>query len=331
MVNGTAALHIALKLAGVRANDEVLMSTLTFIAPANAVRYCGAWPVFVDASEDHWQIDPQQVRAFCEHECERRDGTLVNKATGRRIAALLPVHILGHPAPVHELRDIARQFGLPIIEDAAEAVGAQLERKPVGHGSAMACLSFNGNKIMTTGGGGMLVTTDPVIADRARYLTTQAKDDPIESIHGEIGHNYRMTNLAAALGVAQFEQLSDFVAARRRIAARYAEQLSDLPGVVMMPQAPWADSSCWLSTIRIDADAFGVTSRDVLARLGEAGIESRPLWQPLHRSPAMADAPRRDCPVADALYDSCLSLPSSASLSESGQQRVIDVIRNAAR
>ncbi len=330
-INGTAALHIALKLAGVERDDEVLVPALTFIAPANAVRYHGAWPVFIDAEPTHWQIDPAAVERFCAEQCQKRGPDLFNRDTGRRVRALLPVHLLGHPVPLRELRDLAMRFGLVLIEDAAEAIGARYAGRPVGHGSGLATLSFNGNKLITTGGGGMLLTADAQLADRARHLTTQAKVDPIESIHDTVGHNYRLSNLAAALGVAQMQQLDELVAARRRIAATYAEQLADVPGLSFMPEAPEARASCWLTTVLIDQAASGMTSRELLRTLGAAGIEARPLWQPLHRSPAFADGPNRDCPIADRLHAQALSLPSSAHLTEADQQRVIDTIRRAAR
>jgi len=217
-VNGTAALHVALLVAGVKPDDEVLVSTLTFIAPANAVRYAGAWPVFIDAEPDYWQMDPQRVADFLEKECRLEKGELRNRSTGRRVKAIIPVHILGHPVNIKPILELARKFSLLVIEDATESLGAKYEGRPTGSLADMACFSFNGNKIITTGGGGMITTDNEAWARRAKYLTTQAKDDPVEYIHNEIGYNYRLTNMQAAMGCAQLEQLDDYVVKKRHIA-----------------------------------------------------------------------------------------------------------------
>src|SRR5262245_23809249 len=216
--SGTAALHTALVVAGIGADDEVLMPALTFIAPANAARYVGAWPVFVDVEPDHWQIDPGKLAEFLERECQWRDGALWNRTSGRRVRAVLPVDLLGHPFDADPILDLARSRELIVIEDATESLGARYKNRSVGRLGDLACFSFNGNKIVTSGGGGMIVTDDTNWADRARYLTTQAKDDPIEHQHGDVGYNYRLTNVQAAIGVAQLEQLDDHVERKRFIA-----------------------------------------------------------------------------------------------------------------
>ncbi|MBX6331155.1 MAG: LegC family aminotransferase [Gemmatimonadaceae bacterium] len=329
---GTAALHVALLLAGVERDDEVLTSTLTFIAPANAIRYVGAWPVFIDAEPGTWQMDPQKVTDFLERGCEWRDGALRNRATGRRVRAIIPVHILGHPVDTDPVLDVARKFGLTVIEDATESLGARYRGRPVGHLGDMACFSFNGNKLLTTGGGGMLVTDDEALAKRARYLTTQAKDDPVEYEHHEVGYNYRLTNLQAAMGVAQMEQLDAYVAAKRRIASTYAEALGEIPGLTIMPEASWAWSTFWMYTVLVDADTFGIGSRELLKTLERARIQTRPLWQPLHRSPAHRGAFAVDCSTAEDLHRRALSLPCSVGLTPESQREVIDqVTRLAAR
>ncbi len=203
-VNGTAALHIALLVAGVRPDDEVLVSTLTFIAPANAIRYAGAWPVFIDAEPRYWQMDPEQVENFIERNCRWAEGILVNRTTGRRVSAVVAVHILGHPVDLDPIVAVCRKYGLAIIEDATESLGARYKGRMVGTLGDIACFSFNGNKLITTGGGGMIVTDNADWARKAKYLTTQAKDDPLEYIHNEIGYNYRLTNLQAAMGCARW-------------------------------------------------------------------------------------------------------------------------------
>ncbi|MGZ8378121.1 MAG: LegC family aminotransferase [Gemmatirosa sp.] len=326
---GTAALHVALQLAGVGPDDEVLVPALTFIAPANAVRYVGAWPVFIDVDARHWQMDPDRVRDFLERGCAFRGGVLRNRVTGRRVAAMLPVHLLGHPVDAAPLLELAARYGLRLVEDATESLGASYRGTPVGHLGEMACFSFNGNKLLTTGGGGMLVTDDDRLAARARYLTTQAKDDAVEYVHREVGYNYRLTNVLAAMGLAQLERLDAHVAAKRRIAARYAETLGDVSGLTPMAEAPWAESVFWMYTLTVDPERFGTTARGLMAQLGCAGVQTRPLWQPLHRSPAHAGAYAVACPVADRVHAQALSLPCSVGLTTADQDRVIAAVRAA--
>ncbi len=325
-VNGTAALHIALQLAGVERDDEVLVSSLTFIAPANAIRYLGAWPVLVDAEPQYWQWDPGRVADFLLIECHFANGELRNKVSGRRVKALVPVHVLGHPVDLAPLLDLAREFGLRIVEDATESLGATYHGRPVGHLADLACFSFNGNKLLTTGGGGMIVTDNPDWARRAKYLTTQAKDDPVEYVHHEVGYNYRLTNVLAAMGCAQMELLDEYVAAKRRIAARYRESLADLSGLALMAEAEWAFSTFWMYTVLIDEKTFGCSSRALLARLHAQNIQTRPLWQPLHLSPAHAGAQFLHSGVSERLYRDALSLPCSVGLQPEQQDRVIDAI-----
>lgn len=327
--SGTAALHVAMLVAGVRPDDEVLVPALTFIAPANAVRYVGAWPVVIDVEPEFWQMDPRRVEGFLRQECEVRHGLLRNRRTGRRVAALLPVHALGHPCDMDPLVALAREFGLRVIEDATESLGARYRGRPTGLLGDVGCLSFNGNKLITTGGGGMVVTNDAAWAAKAKYLTTQAKDDPVEYVHREIGYNYRLTNIQAAIGCAQLERVTDYVAAKRRIASIYAGTLSGVPGLKTMKEAPWAESAWWLYTVLIDPDDFGMSSRRLMGVLGAAGIQTRPLWQPLNRSPVYAGAPGGDCPIAERIHSEALSLPSSIALSALDQRRVIETIQSS--
>jgi len=329
-VTGTAALHVALLVAGVQSGDEVVVSTLSFIAPANAVRYAGAVPVFVDAEPSYWQMDPAALRTFLEEECETAGGALRNRRTGRRVSAVLPVHVLGHPVDMDPVLDAARRFGLAVVEDATESLGARYKGRPVGRLGDVACFSFNGNKVVTSGGGGMIVTDRADWARRARYLTTQAKDDPVEYVHRETGFNYRLTNLQAALGCAQLERLDAKIAAKRRIAATYAQAFAERPGLTGMKTAAWAESIAWLYTVLV-GDEAGTDRRSLLAALQAQGVQTRPLWQPLHRSPAFADLPRRPCPVAERIHSAALSLPSSVGLTETDQERVIDAVLSSTR
>ncbi len=297
------------------------MSTLSFVAPANAIRYAGAHPVFVDAEPDFWQIDPALVHSFLDSECERRDGAVFNRTTGRRVAALLPVHVLGHPYDADAISAVARDFGLPVVEDAAEGLGARYRDTPLGRLGDLGALSFNGNKIVTSGGGGMIVTGDEQLAARARYLTTTAKDDPIEYVHGEVGFNYRLTNVAAALGAAQLTRLGEFVERKQAIAARYADALAGIDGVTAMPEAPWASSSYWMYTVLVEGG-----SRPLLRALGDARVQARPVWQPLHQSPAHRGAQVVGGGVAERIHGQALSLPCSTSLEPAQQERVIEVL-----
>lgn len=330
-VNGTSALHIALLLSGVQPDDEVLVSTLTFIAPANAIRYVGAWPIFIDAEPLYYQMDPQKTSDFLYKQCSWSHGKLTNKTTGRRIAALLPVDILGHPVDMDPLREIAQKFNLPVIEDATEGLGALYKNRPVGSLGDIGCFSFNGNKIITTGGGGMIVTDNEAWACRAKYLTTQAKDDPVEFIHQETGYNYRLTNVLAAMGCAQLEKLNEYVTAKRHIAQIYNDTLRDIPGLQTMPEASWARSTFWMYTLLVNEKEFGVDNRTLLKRFAEEQIQTRPLWQPLHRSAAFREVGSFDSPVADYLNRSALSLPCSVNLGVEERERVLMVLRHSSK
>ncbi|MBI3321647.1 MAG: LegC family aminotransferase [Candidatus Omnitrophica bacterium] len=326
-VNGTAALHIALLVAGVQPDEIVLVSSLSFIAPANAIRYVGAWPLFIDAERRYWQMDPQRAQDVLERACRWRRGALYHTRTGRRVRAILPVHLLGHPCDMEPLLAQARKYGLVVIEDAAESLGARYQDQMVGHLGDLGCLSFNGNKTVTAGGGGMILTDQAAWAERARYLTTQAKDDPIESSHHEVGYNYRLSNLHAALGCAQVERLDESLAAKRQIARRYAQALASTPGLTVPSEAPWAFSAWWMTTVLVNEAVSGMDSRALHRRLQTLGIETRPLWQPLHRSPAHRRGVSMDCPVAEDLARKALCLPSSVGLTDSQQARVIEALQ----
>jgi perosamine synthetase len=330
-VNGTAALHIALLIAGVGSEDEVLTSTLTFIAPANAIRYVSAWPVFMDAEPAYWQMDPQKVVDFLEKECHWRDGRLSNKSSGRRVKAILPVHLLGHPVDMDPIIEAARKFDLTVIEDATESLGAAYKGTMVGRFGDLSCFSFNGNKLITTGGGGMIVTDNEELATKAKYLTTQAKDHPIEYIHHEVGYNYRLPNMLAAMGVAQMEVLDEYIAAKRHIASTYRSALETIPGIVCMGEAPWASSTYWMYTVLIDEDRYGMDSRQLLNRLAERGIQVRPLWQPLHLSRAHENCQAYQCACSEDLFRQALSLPCSVGISRDEQEVVCASIAECPR
>ena len=325
-VNGTAALHVALLVAGVEPDDEVLVSDLTFIAPANAVRYCNAWPVLIDAEPEYWQMDPQKLADFLERECRASNGSLVNRTSGRRIRAIVPVHILGHPCEMDPIVGLARRYGLPIVADAAEALGTLYGGKPAAGFADVAALSFNGNKIVTAGGGGAVVTDNDALAERARYLTTQAKDDAVEFVHGAIGFNYRLTNLQAALGVAQLERLDVALESKRATAEFYDSALNALP-VARPRESAAARSSCWLYTVLVDEARSGVGRPALLKALAAEHIESRPLWRPISQQPPFARCQAYQCEVSPDLHRRSLSLPCSVGIAADDLGRVAAVMK----
>lgn len=329
-VSGTAALHVALLLAGIQPGDEVLVPALTFVATANAVRYCGAVPVFMDSEPRSWAVDPEKVREFLSRECAVRDGRVVNRATGRTVRGLLAVHLYGHPADLDPLLEVCRRFPLPVVEDAAEALGARYKGRRIGAHGLVGCLSFNGNKIITAGGGGMILTNDVGLARRARSLTTQAREAGSEFIHREVGFNYRLSNIQAALGVAQLEQLDRFIEAKRRTAQAYTDALARLGGIEPLGEAPWAFSTFWMYSALLDPARYG-TAREVIARANEEGIQLRPLWYPLHRQPAFAGCQAYQIEVADRLHARGVSLPCSVGITPEERERVVGMLARARR
>ena len=326
-VNGTAALHTALLAAGVGPEDEVLVPTLTFVAPANAIRYVGAHPVFMDAEPRYWQMDPEKLNQFLTDECQWRNGCLTNKSPGRRVKAILPVHILGHPCDMDPIVSLARKHGLLIIEDATESLGAKYKGCMIGRHGDIACFSFNGNKLITTGGGGMVVTDNQAWADRARYLTTQAKDDPVEYIHNEIGYNYRLSNIQAAMGVAQMEQIEEFIAKKKAIAGTYEAAFRDLEEVSLLASQFQVEPVHWLYTILMKVGTTLADRKVFIKQLNEAGIGARPLWHPVHSLPPYANCQAFKIEHAVDLYTRGVRLPSSVGLEDQDLQRTIAAVR----
>ena len=325
VVTGTAALHVALLAADVGPDDEVLVPSLTFVATANAIRYCGAWPVFMDSDAKTWTMDATKTSEFLARECELRRGALVNRATGRRVKAMLPVHLYGHPADLDAFLDLAKRYPLALIEDATESLGSRYKGRRVGVSGLAGCLSFNGNKIITTGGGGMVVTNDDQTARRLRSLTTQSRADLAEWIHDAVGFNYRLTNLQAALGVAQLEQLDRFVEAKRATAEAYTQALAGLPGVEVCTEQPWAVSNFWMYSILLDPAIWG-SARKVIDAASAARIQCRPLFYPIHRQPPYQSCPAYRVEVADRLHARGLSLPCSVGITPAQRDRVIQFL-----
>lgn len=319
--SGTAALHLALLILGVGPGDEVLIPTLTFVATANAVRYCGAEPVFVDVDRDTWQVDPGLVVAAIE------DGA----RAGRPPRAVITVDLYGQCADHDPIREACERFSVALIEDAAEALGATYRGRQAGTLGDLGVLSFNGNKIITTSGGGALVSDDPTRIARARFLATQARDPAPHYQHSTVGYNYRLSNLLAAVGRAQLSTLDERVAARRRTNARYRAALSNIDGVAFMPEAPYGCATSWLTALTIDAERFGAHREDVRHHLERCDIEARPVWKPLHLQPAFAGCSRIGGGVAETLFDAGLCLPSGSDLTDEECDRVVAGICAARR
>ena len=320
VVNGTAALHVALRLAGVQQNDEVLIPALTFVATANAVRYCGAMPHFVDSEEGTLGMATATLREYLQDIAEIRGGQCVNRNSGRVIRALVTMHTFGHPANLDGLLSVARDFNLLLVEDAAESLGSFYHGRHTGTLGLMGTLSFNGNKVVTTGGGGAILTDDPALALRAKHLTTTAKLPHRWAFeHDEVGYNYRMPNINAALGCAQIEQLSGFLDAKRRLHSRYRDAFAGVPHVRLMGESEGCRSNYWLQTLLLDESTAG-QSDAVLEASNEAGFMTRPVWNLMHRMKPYRDCPHAPLPVAESLERCVINLPSSAHLGTGARQ-----------
>jgi dTDP-4-amino-4,6-dideoxygalactose transaminase len=321
-VNGTAALHLAFRLMGVEAGDEVLVPDFSFVASVNPVLYQGGVPVLVDSEPRTWNADPALV-------CEDIESRA--RAGKRQPRAVEIAHILGHPAEIADVLAVCERHGVPVVEDAAETLGGRYAAGPlagrhVGTLGRVGCFSFNGNKVITTGGGGMLVTDDEALAARGRHLVRQARVAGPDYVHDEVGYNYRLTNVAAALGVAQLEQLPGFLARKREIGARYDAAFAGVPGLTAPPRQPWAQPSHWLYTLLVDAAVFGCDAPALRAALAEEGIDARSVWCPAHLMAPYRALPRRGGAVAEQLFAEGVSLPSSVGLDEGDQQRVIAAV-----
>lgn len=319
--SGTAALHLGLLLLGVGPGDEVLCPSFTFVATANAILYCGATPVFIDSEADTWNMCPERLR----------EALADRYRLGKLPKALLLVHLYGMPAKLPELLALAAEYDLPVLEDAAEALGSYWQKQPLGSFGRVGIFSFNGNKILTTSGGGALVTADAELARRARYLATQAKDPAPHYQHSEVGFNYQLSNLLAGIGRGQMELLPDRVKRRREIFNWYREHLAGLPGLALAPATEPAGSHAnrWLTTLLLDPTATAATPESVRQHLETRNIESRPLWKPLHLQPLFADAPMYGGAVCADLFARGLCLPSGTALSDDDLRRVAKTVREA--
>lgn len=317
---GTAGLHLVLHHLGIQPGDEVVCSTFTFCATANPIRYEQAHPVFIDSDRISWNLDPNLLEDELT-DCARR---------GKLPRAVMAVDVLGQSADIDAINQIAGRYEIPVIEDAAQALGATYKDKPAGSCSMASVFSFNGNKIITTGGGGMICTDDETLAKRVRFFATQAIDDAPYYLHSEMGFNYRLSNVLAAIGLGQLEVLEQRVATRRRIRDYYERELRDLPGISFVPRAPYSQSNCWLVAIVVDAETFGASCEDIRLALEGHNIESRRAWKPLHTQPLHAHCRHRGGAVSEELFQKGLLLPTGTAMTDDDLHRVVRVIRELA-
>ena len=321
-MNGTSAIHLALQLSGVKRDDYVIVPNITFVASCNAIHYIGADPLLIDVDPDTWQMDLDLLEEFLESNTYEKNGERYFVKDHRRIGAILPVHVLGNMCDMDRLIMLGEKYNLVIVEDSTEALGSYYKQKHAGTFGKFGTLSFNGNKIITTGGGGMIMTNDPELAKHAKHLTTQAKADNFEYRHDEIGYNYRLVNLLAAMGVAQMEQLPGFLARKKEIDSRYRAALEN-EGLAFQKIGEHINPNCWLQTMKV-ADQPGM-----IKHLLEHQVQCRPFWVPMNQLPMFSNCPfisHRN--VSDLVYKSCISIPSSTNLTDDQVSRVISVIKS---
>jgi pyridoxal phosphate-dependent aminotransferase EpsN len=319
--SGTAAIHLGLRLLGVGPGDEVVAPTLTFVATVNPIHYLGAKPILVDSERASWNLDPELLT-----------GLLKKRAARNRLPrAVVVVHLYGRSADLDPILDVCERYEVPVLEDAAQAMGATYKGKHVGSRGAVSAFSFNGNKIITTTGGGMLMAKKQDLVDRARFWSTQARDPGIAYEHSELGYNYRLSNVLAAIGRGQLRVLGERLQQRRAIFVRYREAFADLPGIEPMPEPSWGVHTNWLSCFLIHQTQFGASPDEVLDALAAQNIEARPVWKPMHLQPLWLGVERVGGAVAEELFAMGICLPSSTSISLSEQERVITIIREQCR
>jgi aminotransferase in exopolysaccharide biosynthesis len=323
-VNGTAALHISLLLSGVKQDDYVILPNLTFVASANSIKYLGAEPLLIDADPHLWQMDLDLLEEFLENETDEKDGHLFYIKDGRRIGAIMPVHILGNMCDMDRFLSIVKKYPLPVVEDSTEALGTTYKGKSAGSFSPLACFSFNGNKIISTGGGGVIVTDDEALAKHAKHLTTTAKASADEYYHDEVGYNYRLVNVLAAIGVGQMELLPSFIKRKKECVAFYKKELSGVADIRFQQELPEVITNGWLFTIQTDKQ------QQLLDHLNANKILSRRFWMPMNKLPMYKDCiyvQQKD--NSDYIYNTCLSIPSSTSITDEELEIVVREIKEA--
>ena len=323
-VNGTAALHIALLLSGVKQDDYVILPNLTFVASANSIKYLGADPLLIDADPDLWQMDLDLLEEFLENETDEENGKLIYIQDGRRIGAIMPVHILGNMCDMDRFLSIVKKYPLPIVEDATEALGTKYNGISAGKFSPLACFSFNGNKIISTGGGGVIVTDDEQLAKHAKHLTTTAKARTDEYYHDEVGYNYRLVNVLAAIGVGQMELLPSFIKRKKECVAFYKNELTGVADIRFQKELPEMETNGWLFTLQTDKQM------QLLDHLNANKILSRRFWMPMNKLPMYKDCvyiQKKD--NADLIYNTCLSIPCSTNITDEELAIVVKEIKEA--
>lgn len=324
--NGTVGIHIALHLLGVGREDYVIAPDITFIATLNAISYTGAQPILIDVDPRNWQMDLNLLEKFLVEKCEIQlinDRTIcVLKEDGKRIAAIVPVHVLGNCGDLNQLTNLAKRFHLEIVEDATESLGTTFNGNHTGNFGKLGVFSFNGNKIISTGGGGVMVTNDEVLAKRAKHLTTQAKNDPMEYYHDEIGYNYRLVNILAAIGVAQMEKFPEFLERKKETDAFYRKQLVGVGDIEFQAIDENVNPNCWLFTFKT------AKMRELLKYLNANGVQSRPFWVPMHQLPMFQNVLfYSEKQISNTIYESCISIPSSSGITPEERQEVVTKIK----
>ena len=329
--SGTAGLHMSLQVLGVQRDEEVFVPTLTFIAAVNPTTYLGASPIFIDC-DDSLCMDPLKLEKFCSEECDFKEGVLVNKKTNKKIRALVIVHIFGNMADMEKIMDIAKKYNLKVLEDATEALGTyytegRYKGKYAGTIGDIGVLSFNANKIITTGGGGMVVGDNEELVEKVRFLSSQAKKDTLYFIHDEIGYNYRMLNLQAALGTSQIEQLESFIETKIKNYEIYKEELEKIEGLEILPFVEGIRANHWFYSLKIDKEKYGIGRDELLQKLVDAGIQTRPIWGLIHQQKPYSACQNYKIEKALYYYDRILNLPCSSNLTEKEVYQVIEKIK----
>lgn len=329
--SGTAGLHMSLQVLGVQRDEEVFVPTLTFIAAVNPTTYLGASPIFIDC-DDSLCMDPIKLEKFCSEECDFKEGVLVNKKTNKKIRALVIVHVFGNMADMEKIMDIAKKYNLRVLEDATEALGTyytegRYKGKYAGTIGDIGVLSFNANKIITTGGGGMVVGDNEELVEKVRFLSSQAKKDTLYFIHDEIGYNYRMLNLQAALGTSQIDQLESFIETKIKNYKIYKEELEKIEGLEILPFVEGIRANHWFYSLKIDKEKYGIGRDELLQKLVDAGIQTRPIWGLIHQQKPYADCQSYEIEKALYYYDRILNLPCSSNLTEEEVYQVIEKIK----
>ena len=329
--SGTAGLHMSLQVLGVQRDEEVFVPTLTFIAAVNPTTYLGASPIFIDC-DDSLCMDPLKLEKFCSEECDFREGVLVNKKTNKKIKALVVVHVFGNMADMEKIMDIAKKYNLKVLEDATEALGTyytegKYKGKYAGTIGDIGVLSFNANKIITTGGGGMVVGDNEELVEKVRFLSSQAKKDTLYFIHDEIGYNYRMLNLQAALGTSQIDQLESFIETKIKNYKIYKEELEKIEGLEILPFVEGIRANHWFYSLKIDKEKYGIGRDELLQKLVDAGIQTRPIWGLIHQQKPYSACQNYKIEKALYYYDRILNLPCSSNLTEEEVYQVIEKIK----